>query len=393
MDNSTSLYIHIPFCISKCKYCDFFSVTNHNSELKDNYLQALCREIIWRKEKYNISQLNTIYIGGGTPSLLSKDEINLLFSFIRKIFLLKADIEITIEANPDDLTEELLQLYENAGITRISCGIQSMNEKALSYVSRRASSSVNIKALQLLQKNWKGKFSLDLICGLPEESEESFLNGLQTIVSFNPDHISMYSLTIEDETPLGRLLNSGKLQYDFDFSDQLWLKGKDLLKNSGYMQYEVSNFEKEGNECRHNLVYWNHQNYSGCGSGATGSFYQADGSGQRWTNTISIHKYIEFWKNGGDSIVESQIPETKENVDIENSIFEFFMMGLRKRSGVSKIQFENIFKREIPSKILAVFEKWRAEDLCVINKNNEDTEYFLNEKGLLFLNKFLEEIL
>ena len=281
MIENTALYIHIPFCLSRCKYCDFFSQTEVSQTLLDAYISALCNEIKFRKDKLSIKTLKTIYIGGGTPSLLSISNIKNLFSFLKTIFPLNNEMEITIEVNPEDINEQLLQSYKDNGINRLSCGIQSMNDRALQFACRRASASENRRVLNLLSEKWGKNLSLDLICGLPCETQESFMAGLQEIISFNPNHISMYSLTIEDETPFGRMLNSGKLKYDFEFADELWLKGKNFLEKKGYHQYEVSNFAKKGFESRHNLFYWNHKDYIGCGSGASGSIYDDDGRGLR----------------------------------------------------------------------------------------------------------------
>jgi len=363
----------------------------------DSYISALCNEIKYRKDLHGVESLRTIYIGGGTPSLLSPYDIEKLFLFIRQEFSFSLDVEITIEANPDDVDEELLQAYKINGINRLSCGIQSMNDKALSFACRRASASENRRLLDLLSRTWKNNFSLDLICGLPCETEESFMAGLEEIVSYVPDHISMYSLTIEEGTPFGRLFNSGKLKYDFDFSDSLWLKGRDFLENKGYFQYEVSNFAKKGKESKHNLYYWNHKDYIGCGSGASGTVYYDDGSGFRWTNTKNLEEYISYWTtfdfNDCNNKMNIEIPQLSEAISCEDSIFEFFMMGLRKNSGVRKSEFESCFHRNIPSKILNNFEKWEKQGLCKIINESDDIIYTLGSNGLMFLNRFLEEIL
>ena len=392
MIENTALYIHIPFCLSRCKYCDFFSQTEVSQTLLDAYISALCNEIKFRKDKLSIKTLKTIYIGGGTPSLLSISNIKNLFSFLKTLFPLNNEMEITIEVNPDDINEQLLQSYKDNEINRLSCGIQSMNDRALQFACRRASASENRRVLNLLSEKWGKTLSLDLICGLPCETQESFMAGLQEIISFNPNHISMYSLTIEDETPFGKMLNSGKLKYDFEFADELWLKGKNFLEKNGYHQYEVSNFAKKGFESRHNLFYWNHKDYIGCGSGASGSIYDDDGRGLRWTNSSNLYEYIKFWSD--DNVFErEELPQVSEKIDLENSIFEFFMMGLRKVDGVKESEFEMCFHQNIPSKIFRNFEKWEKEGLCKIINKDDDRVFTLGENGLLFLNRFLEEIL
>ncbi len=382
-----SLYIHIPFCISKCSYCDFFSVECSSLKIPDSYIESLCNEILFRQKKFNISFFKTIYIGGGTPSLLSENQLLKLFTFLKENSDLSKCKEITIEVNPDDVNESLLKVFENCKINRISCGIQSLNESSLKFVHRRASLEQNLKAINLLKNKWKDDFSFDLICALPNEDKNSFLDGLSQIVKIKPSHISMYSLTIEGNTELGKKINSKKLNFDLDFQDDLWLAGRDILLQNGYNHYEVSNFCLKNKECLHNLVYWNHKNYLGCGSGACGTVYNEDGSGFRWTNKNNISKYIENWKNLKDDY------EIRENIDLETSKFEFFMMGFRKLSGISDFEYENIFKEKIPASKVKIFEKWNKNKTLDIKSEKKGFRYSLNSLGILYLNAFLEELI
>ncbi len=387
-----SLYIHIPFCISKCAYCDFFSKPCNGVDEK--YIEALCNEIEYRLSYYKIKNLETIYIGGGTPSLLKAEQFNKIFSKIRNCTKLDSDTEITVEVNPDDVNEKLLKTLSDCGVNRISCGIQSMNDRALKKACRRADAAVNKKALEVLQNKWKGQISLDLISGLPEDGKDELLNSLKEVCSIKPDHISLYSLTIEENTPFGKQLDCGKLSYDFDFADKLWLCGRDYLESQGYKWYEVSNFCQSGNECRHNLRYWNHKSYLGCGSGACGTVYLPDGSGDRWTNTTDVEEYCNWWLNSTTCVSkslenESQIPQTSENIDLSTSKFEFFMMGLRKLSGVSEKEYFETFGQKFPEQFLYLFYKWLDKKLCVIDG---DGRYCMSREGMLFLNRFLEEL-
>ncbi len=391
-----SLYIHVPFCISKCAYCDFFSVTDcfcQKNEIPQSYLTALCNEINFRKNQFNIQNLKTIYIGGGTPSLLTEKQLSELLLYLKNNF--KTDgAEISIEANPDDLTEEKINSFKTCGINRISCGIQSLNEDSLKFVKRRASAKQNIEAIKLLKKSGM-KFSVDLICGLPYETEKSFLQALDFVILNKPSHISMYSLTIEDETPLGKFVNNGNIDYDYDFADELWLKSKEILKKNGYFQYEVSNFalknENQKNECLHNLVYWNHQSYAGCGSGATGTVYTDSGEGKRWTNVCDVKKYTDFW-NSTEKKNAQTLVQTSEEIDLETSKFEYFMMGMRKTSGVSQNHFRSVFMQDWPLNFTDLCEKWKKKKLLEIEEVAGDKIARLNKKGLLFLNNFLENL-
>lgn len=338
---NTALYVHIPFCFSKCDYCDFFSVAC-KGKIPDSYIDALCSELDFYFQKYQIKNFNTVYIGGGTPSLLNSFQIRKLLEHILSKSKSKPK-EITFEANPESITEEKLFTLEKSGVNRISLGIQSLNEKSLQSVSRHCSAKIALEALELVKKNWHGILNLDIIAGLPFLSDEQFLDGLKKIISYNPEHISMYTLTVEEETPLFNKISDG-LQFNTDFADRQWLLGFDLLKKNGYFQYEVSNFCKKGFESAHNMTYWKQGDYLGIGSGATGSLWfdkifsddfddfddfvctenvaggfaaaenETDGfskkipleqksesadlknfCGLRWTNTKNIDDYIKFW--------------------------------------------------------------------------------------------------
>lgn len=385
----TSLYIHFPFCISKCAYCDFFS--KPCSQVSDSYVSALCNELSFRLN--DVQKLETIYFGGGTPSLLTINQIkkicDVIFSHTSKTFLK----EFTFELNPDDVTQELLDTLFKCNVTRISCGIQSVSEKVLSFANRRSSRTQVFNAIDLLKKNWKGDLSLDLISGLPYETPSSFKEALDTVINSGASHISLYSLTLEENTPLGKLFSEGKLEYDEDKASDMWLYGRDVLENAGYSQYEVSNFCKNGKIGKHNSKYWDHKSYIGCGSGATGTIYNDDGTAFRWTNTSDIKAYESAWNN--DSGNKSDI-ENIEIISRKDSIFEFFMMGLRTIKGVSSRDYEQIFGEEIPDGFIKLAEKWKNKNLLITEENFVQDDkiivWKLNRDGLLFLNTFLEEL-
>ncbi|MBP5519116.1 MAG: radical SAM family heme chaperone HemW [Treponema sp.] len=404
-----SLYVHIPFCLSKCAYCDFFSKPCSKSSIPFGYIHSLCNEIKQRFFDFDVKSLKTIYIGGGTPSLLSKNDFEELFSCIKSAAALESDCEITVEVNPDDVTKELLETLQKCGVNRISCGIQTMNQNCLKFVGRRADSKTNQRALELLQNNWKGDVSVDLISALPGDDEKNLLESINQICKIKPAHISLYSLTIEENTALGRALAQGAFDYDFDKADKLWLCGRDYLEKNGYSQYEVSNFSLPEKNCHHNLVYWNHQGYIGCGSGATGTVYNQffeneesqianaasfeKEAGLRWTNTTDVEKYISFWNQNQKNQSLQNYPQNLEKLTLETSQFEFFMMGMRKLSGITKKQFFSCFKKPLPQKFLELFSDWEKKGLAFQKNENDDVRYALNSKGILFLNTFLEELL
>ena len=390
MANQISVYIHIPFCLSKCDYCDFFSV-KCNGVIADEYVNALCTELTWRMQELNNSgpvQIKTIYIGGGTPSLLTKEQLakltDLVFSYD-----VCSDFEFTVELNPDDITKELLDSLEQCRVNRISCGVQSFSQTVLKSVHRRADSAQVTAALELLMQCWKGKISIDLISGLPFETKESLLAGLKTLCSLRNQngsgihHISLYSLYVEEDTPLYNRIQKNELAYNSDFSDSLWLEGRDFLIKHGYEQYEVSNFCLKNNECLHNMTYWQSKDYIGIGSGATGTIHKNDGSAVRTTNTKDIKLYISSPGKFTDV----------EQIDIPTAKFEFFMMGLRTFKGISKARYRQIFREDFPDKVLQIIQGWQKKDLIAVKTGQDNESYALTQKGILFLNTFLEQII
>lgn len=390
MAKEISVYFHIPFCLSKCDYCDFFSI-KCNGHVEVDYVNALCSEFNLRMQELNKTeqvQIKTIYIGGGTPSLLTKDQLNKIRTQIFNYDVCK-DFEFTVELNPDDITKELLNNLEECRINRISCGVQSFSESVLKSVHRRADSTQVTAALELLMQCWKGKISVDLISGLPFETKESLLEGLKTLCSLRNKngsgihHISLYSLCVEEDTPLYNRIQKKELVYDSDFSDSLWLEGRNFLIKHGYEQYEVSNFCLKNNECLHNMTYWQSKDYIGIGSGATGTIHKKDGSAVRTTNTKNIKLYIA---NPGKF---SDI----EQIDIPTSKFEFFMMGLRTFKGISKARYRQIFHEDFPEKVWQIIKNWQKKDLIAVKTGQNDESYALTQKGILFLNTFLEQII
>ena len=391
MDSVTkSLYIHIPFCRRKCDYCDFFSVPCAKN-VPNEYISALKNEISFLKEFYTISSWRTVYIGGGTPSLMTNKQIEDLCSFVAKNN--KGDCEFTIEMNPDDITPSLLQAAFSSGVNRLSVGVQSLNDSALQAVNRRCTRETTLKALEIIKQIWHGSFSLDAIAGLVGQNTDEFLKSLAEIISFAPNHISLYSLMIEESTPLYSRISRGEVQYNEDESDEQWLLGKEMLEKRGFLQYEVSNFAQKGHESKHNCTYWHLEDYLGCGSGATGSLYE---NALRWTNTNDIMQYIAYWTVSDKKFLLQTIPRENEVLSKEIQEEEFLMMGFRLLSGVSAEEYKRRFSKDLGTRLGAkdgVFSKWQSRgDAKMYIKENEHF-YALTEKGILFLNTFLEEIL
>ena len=413
MGVSFPLYVHIPFCTSKCSYCDFFSVPC-NEKIADEYIDAVLNEAAYTASLWDIDSWKTIYVGGGTPSLLSEKQIDRLFSGLLKMSR-KAPLEVTMEVNPSDVTESLLDAASASGVTRISCGIQSFSDTSLCRVRRRSRASDVYRALSLFEKKRPHSLSVDMIARLPEETDASFASGLQTLIAHAPDHISLYSLTVEEGTPLCSEIEKGNILHDIDTSDALWISGRDLLCGAGYEQYEVSNFCRRGGECLHNLAYWNLESYAGIGAGATGTFYRKNVSA-RFTNTRDIDSYTRFWngeKIDADDFRSriffsddfrtvqvraererkfAELPFSVEYIDKKTEAFEFFMMGLRMTRGICRETYEARFGA-FPEKAEALFTAWEGRGLALRRKKNGAHFYALTKEGLLFLNEFLEALL
>ncbi len=237
-----SLYVHVPFCRKKCDYCDFFSLGNNNCAelytLRENFLDSVRKEVQFYAHHYNVSKWKTVYIGGGTPSQLTVHQLSALLDGIFMQAPAASDAEVTVEVNPDDVSLELIQCLSRHGVNRISMGIQSFDQKALDAVQRKASAQSAMHALDLLQEHWNGRLSCDLIAGLPCHSRKSFEKGVSYLCSCEKvDHISLYTLTVEDGTPLARKIDSGEVMWSQEKADEMWIYGRDILEASGFSQY------------------------------------------------------------------------------------------------------------------------------------------------------------
>ena len=393
-----SLYVHVPFCRQKCDYCDFFSIPSNRASCvcpDEKYVRSVLNEIRFYVKKYSVSRWKTVYIGGGTPSQLGAKLLFELVSGIKSAVSDKTADEFTVEMNPDDLTEDILNSAQKAGVDRISTGIQALDQKALDSVNRHCPLQTAISSLELLQKKWKKKLSVDFIAGLPGQTYSSFKKQFETVFNFkNIDHISLYSLTLEENTPLYKKIESGKIKWSQQKTDRMWILGRKILKENGFIQYEVSNFARTGAESLHNKVYWHLENYIGCGSGACGSVYGE--VSERWTNTCSIKNYENFWL---DFNPESEIPESirqVEKIDLQTQEFEWLMMGFRLLEGVCSEEFKKRFGKSLEERIGVkdgLFFEWSKKHLARSYKKDGKTFYALNERGLMLLNLFLESLL
>ncbi|MBI5203536.1 MAG: radical SAM family heme chaperone HemW [Nitrospirae bacterium] len=318
--NPGFLYIHIPFCIKKCIYCDFLSVTYDESYAKE-YVDALCRELALKKKSAGV--LKTIYIGGGTPSVLPEESFKQLFRSIRNNFEFSSETEITVEANPGTINESKINTLLSVGINRISIGVQSFNDNELKTLGRIHSSDEAVKAIKMIKKAGLNNFSIDLMYGIPGQAMNSWKDTLSRAVGFSPKHISSYELTPEKETPLYGMIDSIKMP-DEELVLEMYSHAIDYLASEGYEHYEISNFALHGFRCIHNMNYWNRGEYIGAGAGAH-SFI----NGVRSKNTGDIKKYIETVNSGTIPEIESM------SLTRTDEIKEFIFLGLRKTEGIN----------------------------------------------------------
>lgn len=426
---SAGLYVHIPFCLAKCAYCDFFSVASASSSgggpfVPDSYIKALLCEAEFYRNCYGIDSWRTVYIGGGTPSLMSASQMEWLLQGLLS-GTQKAPLEFTIEMNPESLTLEKVTVAGDCGVTRLSLGIQSLCQKALDAVGRHCRALCARDVLDKLRPAWKGDLSLDAIAGLPNQNSREFESSLKKILDYKPDHFSLYSLMIEEGTPLERSISSGKIAFDDDEADRQWLLGRDILEQRGFLQYEVSNFALKGHESLHNGSYWKQLDYVGIGAGATGSLYSFDGKGGgngiRWTGSRDIGRYTSFWNEffgnkdgfsfgqggrghffaGRGALPTSLlpgIPADFESLDLETLEFEYLMMALRTLEGVNDAEYARRFSGLEPWKgnlrkrlwENPLWKEFEEKNMCLsLESPGGGMNFALNREGLLFLNSLL----
>ena len=390
---TVSLYIHIPFCRKKCGYCDFFSVPNPGA-VADSYVDSVVSEAKFHADFYGIGGWSSVYVGGGTPSLLSAEQVSRLFCGIRDAARIEEGAEVTVEMNPEGVRPDFLGACRNSGVNRVSLGIQALDDGPLSIVGRGCTSGRALQALSLLEEMWQGGLSVDFIAGLPGQSVSSFRNQFRRIFEFKKvGHISLYTLTVEENTPLRYSIGSGKVGFSQEMADRMWILGRNILEGAGFAQYEVSNFARRGFEGRHNSSYWRQKSYVGVGSGATGTMYSD--TSVRWTNVRSVGRYASFWGNPRFSDF-AEIPREVEMLDRRTLEFEFLMMGFRMLSGVDSADFLEKFgypidcyKSSDGRNFSEVFGEWRKNRLA----SESGTRLFLNSRGILLLNRFLEELI
>jgi len=339
----SGIYIHIPFCKQACYYCDFHFSTSLKK--KEDMLEAIAKELVLRKSEIS-NQVTTIYFGGGTPSLLSEEEINQLVQLIAEHYDLADEPEITLEANPDDLTEEKIEALAQSRVNRLSIGVQSFFDKDLLYMNRAHNADEARRSMELAIKHFNN-ISIDLIYGLPHLSEEGWRKNLAYTFELGVQHISSYALTVEPKTALDHFIKSGKYQAPIDALTEKHFKIlQQETEKRGFIQYEISNFGREGFFSKHNTSYWKGVNYLGIGPSA----HSYDGLHRSW-NIANNAKYIS-------AIQHNLLPFEKELLSPEDSTNEAIMTGLRTIWGVSLEEIANRHGEKFKEEILFQAEKY-----------------------------------
>ena len=342
------LYLHIPFCSRRCFYCDFFSSTDN--EKRGLYIAALCCEIDERKGYLADNCLSTIYFGGGTPSLLSAAEFEAVFATIARCFAVDADAEITLEANPDDLSEEYLSQLRQLPFNRISLGIQSFNDDDLKRLNRRHSACQAKSAMRRCREAGFDNISIDLMYGLPGQSVDDWERNIEEAIALNPEHISAYSLTYEEGTELHRRLKSGRVKAADDETSRLFYDLlADRLEAEGYLHYEISNFAKPGFVSRHNSSYWKGIGYLGVGAAA----HSYSGESRQW-NVASLAGYLS-----------GHCVEEVEMLDTDARYNDYLITRLRTAWGVDADEIAALFGSTRRDSFCKTAESYLATGLLV----------------------------
>lgn len=369
-----ALYIHIPFCKQKCLYCDFQSFANLDS-MMESYIDALEKEINKKSINYEFVSL---FIGGGTPSYLSSNLLEKLMNIISKLKFVE-NAEKTIECNPGTVNKEKLLILKKGGINRLSFGLQTCDDKLLKKIGRIHDYKTFKENYYLAREVGFNNINIDVMFGLPTQTLEGYLEGLHKIIDLNPDHLSVYSLIVEENTPFYRMYDEGKLELpDENIERLMYEKGKVLLENEGYKQYEISNFSKDSKQCFHNKEYWKCNEYLGVGVSSSSYINKI-----RYKNIDGVKNYIESINNNKEVTIV-------ENVNtINDEIEEFMFMGLRMIDGIDENEFEKRFNKSVD-------QVYKSVILDNINKGlliRKDNRIYLSEKGVELSNVVMSDMI
>lgn len=383
------LYIHTPFCVKKCDYCDFLSFPA-NTRTQITYVHALLQEIAYWGEIMKGYTVPTIYIGGGTPSWLEPELITAIMKQVHTVFCVEKDAEISIECNPGTVTAKKLSAYKDSGINRLSIGLQSVNNEELKLLGRIHTYEQFLKTYELARNAGFDNINVDIMSGLPYQNLEMFMRTLQQVIRLKPEHISAYSLIIEKDTPFYSRYKFDAVAQDAgikteilpdeDENYRMFKATQDILRQAGYEQYEISNYAKPGYECRHNIGYWTRENYLGLGLGASSLIDNV-----RYTNTKELYGYIDasekFEMVQPDMLIEEENIKPIEGIWVGNNLMEsaeiigrkeqmeeFMFLGLRMNAGVARLDFEEAFGVPIEAVYLDQMNELRQQELISMSE-------------------------
>ncbi|MDY5731390.1 MAG: radical SAM family heme chaperone HemW [Eubacteriales bacterium] len=379
MKQDLSLYIHIPFCKKKCFYCDFCSAVS-TSDKKEQYIQLLLSELETYAKLHTQSTIKTIFIGGGTPSTLPPHLFNKVFSKIHQHFTIAANAEISVEVNPESATIDFLHTLKQNGVNRLSFGVQSFNDEILKKIGRAHNSKTAVQAIKNAQNMGFNNINLDLMYGLPGQTLEDYQHSLQIALSLNILHISAYNLIVEEDTVLKKQLQNNLITIPTeDLQIQMYELGKEILAQNGFHQYEISNFAKEGYECKHNLCYWQRGSYLGVGQSAHG--FIKDNLPFRYYHS---RRFVEY-----QAEIEKESYPNKQYISKEDAMFETIMLGLRLVKGFDLNIFKEEFQIDFCEYYKLALQKLQEQNLLNIQNNR----VFLSDKGLKLQNQVLLEFM
>lgn len=377
------LYLHIPFCVKKCNYCDFFSASGTPKEQAD-YVSAMIQEIQSYQELSGEYEVQTIFLGGGTPSLLTPEQIEKIFTTIYHIFSVNENAEITMEMNPGTVDIEKLRAMKAAGVNRLSIGLQSAQNEELKMLGRIHTYEEFLETWKLTEQAGFKNRNIDLMSALPGQTMESYEDTLSKVLALEPEHISAYSLILEEGTVFYDWYEKGKLDrgaWKLPSEEEEYAMGEltiQRLAEAGMHRYEISNYAKSGKECRHNLGYWDRVEYLGIGAGSSSLI-----KGERFDHIRDRKAYIEKIRNGESILIDREI------LSVESQMEEFMYLGLRKIEGVSRTDFQNYFGKNVDDVYGEILDKLEEEQLLEFSGNR----IRLTHRGMDVSNCVLAEFL
>lgn len=370
------IYIHIPFCVRKCLYCDFLSAPA-DEEVREQYVEALCREIRKESQKYADRTIETIFLGGGTPSVLTGDQLSRILQTVYRHYRISETPEISMEINPGTATEEKLATYKEAGVNRLSIGLQSTVDEELQRLGRIHNSRDFFDLYEIAVKTGFNNVNIDLMSAIPGQSLESWQKSLERILELDPapEHISAYSLIIEEGTPFYE--NTPPLP-DEDTEREMYRITNDILKKAGYERYEISNYAKPGYACRHNCTYWERGDYAGFGIGAASMV-----DNTRFSNSPELEAYLKG----------KACRENYRELSAKEQMEEFMFLGLRMMKGVSTKQFQELFGKSISQVYPGIVEKYCEQGFLRRIEGNAQERIALTERGIDVSNVIMADFL